>query len=766
MKQYRKIKVAIVINNLNIGGAEKLVVNQLKHFDRNRFTPYLITLFPSDDTYNFFNQVPKDIKVFRLHFKKFTDILSWCKLAKVILTIKPDIVVSHLFFSNTVTRALWPFFRYKSITVEHNTYSQKTPAQIRTDTILSYITYAIVTVSETVTEFTSAQENIPKNKFITIANGINLDELKEKIQTLPSKENLKKELGFTTEDTIILNVARLVPQKNHQLLIDGFILFSKKFPQHKLAIVGDGGLRLSLESYVREKKMSDRIIFFGTRNDIEKFYTISDFFVLTSYIEGFSLVCIEAMACGLPVLSTKTAGPDTYIIEGKNGYLLPDYLEQSLSTGMETLAQRSNYDMSHHAIETAKIFNIIYCTKQYEALFEDAFLEEKNKHIVSLITFANLGKKTNLKTIDIIPLINIFNSKKKLSQIICQINSEFSFKNTQNAIPTLIRFFLGSLRRIGFSISRKKIEKLFDFFASKKIKPANVVFFHGGYFLPKTMNHARTQGSILVDITVAAHLQTNAALEKKEFELLNIPSFQGYYSRLAQKDTHTNKFDYIVAMSQFVKDSYVDQGFPEEKIFIAEPDIDIERFTPKKEKPDDIFRVIYIAHTQALKGLHYLLDAWDTLSLKKIELIIVGGFSDMPDVLKKNYMERIQKNTTIRWISSTDKPEEWYNKSDIFVTPSLTEGFGRVTLEAMACGLPVITTENARGIVENGKTGFVIPIRDAYAIKEKIEFLYTNRAISEKMGGEARKAVENKKSFGDTVFNIYQTITIRENLRQ
>ena len=97
------------------------------------------------------------------------------------------------------------------------------------------------------------------------------------------------------------------------------------------------------------------------------------------------------------------------------------------------------------------------------------------------------------------------------------------------------------------------------------------------------------------------------------------------------------------------------------------------------------------------------------------------------------------------------------------VFASLTEGFGRVTLEAMASGIPVVTTENARGIVEDGKTGFVVPIRDAEAIAEKIQYLYDHRDILKEMGKEARKAVENKKPFGKAVYEIYEEILKKEN---
>jgi glycosyltransferase involved in cell wall biosynthesis len=70
----------------------------------------------------------------------------------------------------------------------------------------------------------------------------------------------------------------------------------------------------------------------------------------------------------------------------------------------------------------------------------------------------------------------------------------------------------------------------------------------------------------------------------------------------------------------------------------------------------------------------------------------------------------------------------------------------------------VITTENAKSLVEDGKNGFVVPIRNVEAIKEKIEFFYYNREMIEKMGEEAKKTIENKKPFSEAVFEIYQKI--------
>lgn len=381
---------------------------------------------------------------------------------------------------------------------------------------------------------------------------------------------------------------------------------------------------------------------------------------------------------------------------------------------------------------------------------------------VSILTFANLGKKRNQPTADILPVIDTFAESGALVQVICQIHKDFYFPQTISAVPWFIRYPIRFLERVfRVPIPRRFVETLFDTFAQVWLKPATVTFFHGGFFLPKTFRKAQNLKSITVDITRTAHLDRNAQIEREEMRRLGVDTYYGWRDQLSRASTHCNEFSYIIALSEFVKESYMRVGYPEEKIYLASPDIDTVRFTPASH-PTERFRVVYAAYTTPLKGLHYLLDAWEQLSLTDAELVLVGGYGYMPEVVRRQYDARITRNPTVTWIESTTTPEVHFQSASVFVFPSLTEGFGRVTLEAMACGIPVITTENARGIVEDGKTGFVVPIRDANAIREKLEYLYQHQDVAQEMGREARRAVEAKKPFGEAVYEIYKDILKRE----
>lgn len=379
----------------------------------------------------------------------------------------------------------------------------------------------------------------------------------------------------------------------------------------------------------------------------------------------------------------------------------------------------------------------------------------------TIITFVSLGNKSTVAAADIVPVIRAFDRKGALDKVICYTNRNFYFKKTYSAIPLVLYYCLRLMSKIGLQVSRFAEEKLFDFISQFRVVSDCVIIFHGGFFLPRTFRRAKVR-SITIDIPRLVHFERNIVLEKEEAVILGVSSINLYYQTLMRKYSHLKEFDYIIAISEMVRESYVKAGFPEKNIFLAVPDIDTDRFTLDVKRQEEIYRVLYIAYTTPLKGLHYLLEAWGTLSIPDSELVIVGGYGTMDKKVQEKLESMINRLPNIRFVGHTDAPETYYKESSIFVFPSITESFGRVTLEAMSCGLPVITTENARGIVEDNKTGFVVPIRDSHAIKEKIEYLYNNPDVRERMGREARKAVENKKPFGEAVYEIYQEILKRE----
>ncbi|MCS6943797.1 MAG: glycosyltransferase family 4 protein, partial [Geminocystis sp.] len=154
-----------------------------------------------------------------------------------------------------------------------------------------------------------------------------------------------------------------------------------------------------------------------------------------------------------------------------------------------------------------------------------------------------------------------------------------------------------------------------------------------------------------------------------------------------------------------------------------------ERFFVK-EVEERRFRILFVGIIGFRKGVYYLLEAFRQLQLKDAELILVSPVEDDFKPILAKY------EGLFHYIHSlpNEQVSQIYHRSSVFILPSLIEGSAIVTYEAMASGLPVIVSENTGAIARDGKDGFIVPIRNVEALKEKIITLYENGDMRHEMG--------------------------------
>lgn len=145
---------------------------------------------------------------------------------------------------------------------------------------------------------------------------------------------------------VVCSVGRLESQKNFKLLIDSFSFAFPKVSDAVLYIYGEGSCRKELEQYIREKKLQNRVFLKGRTTNIIHVYQNSDLFVLSSDFEGMPNALLEAMACGLPCISTDCpTGPSDLIESGENGLLVPVHDAKEMSGAMQSMY--SNLQNAH-----------------------------------------------------------------------------------------------------------------------------------------------------------------------------------------------------------------------------------------------------------------------------------------------------------------------------------------------------------------------------------------------------------------------------------
>ena len=176
------------------------------------------------------------------------------------------------------------------------------------------------------------------------------------------------------EDTII-SVGRLVEQKNQKMLIEAFSKIAKEYSNYKLKIFGTGPLELSLKKQIENLNLSDRILLCGVCDDIKTELEKAKIFVLSSDYEGMPNALIEAMAVGLPVISTDCpcGGPKELIENKKNGLLIEVGNVERLAKKMKYLIENQEEAalMGKNAEEIKEKLNSINILKQWKIYIEE-----------------------------------------------------------------------------------------------------------------------------------------------------------------------------------------------------------------------------------------------------------------------------------------------------------------------------------------------------------------------------------------------------------
>jgi glycosyltransferase involved in cell wall biosynthesis len=263
--------------------------------------------------------------------------------------------------------------------------------------------------------------------------------------------------------------------------------------------------------------------------------------------------------------------------------------------------------------------------------------------------------------------------------------------------------------------------------------------------------HPLSVNKILRDEIDYVPIAKKSILNEQEINI-NTSNFQ----RLIKEPLLANK---ILVASTFTKNTLIENGVISNNITVVPYGVYHNNF--KKKDSYNIngskFNIVFVGQLIQRKGLFYLFEALKKLNNPNINLTITGrGYVD--DLLLKEYS--FLKNIKIYNNITKFELRDLLSGSDLFVFPSLIEGFGHVILEAMSCGLPVICTPNTAGkdlfITEN--EGFIVPIRDIDALVNKIDWAYCNRKFLKEMGEQAHETSKlfTWEKFREGVIDFYE----------
>jgi glycosyltransferase involved in cell wall biosynthesis len=238
----------------------------------------------------------------------------------------------------------------------------------------------VVAVGRSVKAALIANEGIPAPRIEVIPNGIDTNRFAACAAT---RAEVRAELGLASDDYLVLLVARLDPIKDHATAIRACTLAAAKVPGLRLVLVGDGPERSAIEVIVRDGNLGDRVRLLGTRHDVPRLLTGADTLLLTSVSEGIPLTVIEAMATGVPVVSTDVGSLPDVVSPGVTGFLAPARDETALATHLTTLGSSRSLRLAmgdRGRSRAVAEFSEEVMADRYATLFDEALA---HRHAVS-----------------------------------------------------------------------------------------------------------------------------------------------------------------------------------------------------------------------------------------------------------------------------------------------------------------------------------------------------------------------------------------------
>ncbi len=312
------------------GGCERVIAQLANWFIENNINCTIITEVNEPCFYS----IKKEVKIISLSSKsrigKKGLLGAYTKMRKLIKGIDPDVVLSMPEKVNVWTALSLVGTGIPRVVSERNNPAIYPPSKIKR--IIRQIIYP--TVNGFIFQTKEASEFFSRriqHKGIILPNPLDPSRIPQNIEEVKRKE--------------IVSIGRLEKQKNHHLLIDAFSKFQKNNDGYELIIYGEGSLRNELETYAEQKLKKNTYSFPGKKSDVLERITGASLFVLSSNYEGMPNALIEAMAIGLPVISTNcpAGGPNELITSGENGLLVSVGNTEELTKAMEKVVREEEF---------------------------------------------------------------------------------------------------------------------------------------------------------------------------------------------------------------------------------------------------------------------------------------------------------------------------------------------------------------------------------------------------------------------------------------
>lgn len=308
--------IALVITDLDVGGAERALVNLVVRLDRSRWAPVVVNLSGEGAMVEPIRRA--GIVCESLDLDRRRPIRGVLRLASSLRRHRPKLVQSFMFHANLATRLAAPLAGCPEVVGGLRVAERQKRWHRTLDRLTSRLARGSVCVSEGVRRFSVETTGLDPDRLVVIPNGVDPARFDE-ATPVP-----RAEIGASDDDFLALTVGRLDVQKGLGDLLAAVERVIPARPRFRLAIVGDGPLRDWLDAEIAARPtLTGRVSRLGRRDDAPGLMRSADLLIHAALWEGMPNVILEAMAARLPVVATRVEGAEELVAPGRTGWLVP-----------------------------------------------------------------------------------------------------------------------------------------------------------------------------------------------------------------------------------------------------------------------------------------------------------------------------------------------------------------------------------------------------------------------------------------------------------
>jgi glycosyltransferase involved in cell wall biosynthesis len=325
------VRVAFIVGQLSLGGAEQQLYYLLSGLDRARFIPLVITLGPA--CHEYWKGPIEELRIPVLHVsRRCGRVLRVLRIAAILRARAIQMIHSWDLHTNPYSalaaRMSGVRVRIGSMRLNYDGIPGGKLMQWAGYRGLDVLITNSATAARQVKELQLTTANV-----CLVCNGVPSAEPVSAVDRV----QLKLELGFSDSDILIGSIGRMDANKNHVMLLRCFALLSKQWERLRLIIIGEGPLKPQLVAMAKRLDIASKVSFPGAIPRAARYLPALDVCCLTSYTEGMPNLIMEASAAGVPVLSTRCGDTPELIMDGISGYLVSPDDDLSMANHLSSL---------------------------------------------------------------------------------------------------------------------------------------------------------------------------------------------------------------------------------------------------------------------------------------------------------------------------------------------------------------------------------------------------------------------------------------------